>query len=233
MIQKIKNSCKKKGVPEKYAERIQKTFKIEKEESIDASVDLFKDNILPAITEAENEAKSAAETSAVAEYEKKYKLKDGKPVEDKPQEPTQGNPPEKTIDGMSPEMKAYLDEMKASFTAAIDEMKKSSAASVELQNRETAKGLLQKAGLPESWISRVDVMSADKSMEDQVKTLGEEFTKIRQDAINDAVANGEYSPGSSAQLQDRSVEDWSKFMNGESSTPTSSQVGVVDLGVKH
>ncbi len=45
----IKAACKTKGVPEKYAERIQKTFKIEKAEGMEAFVDLFKDNILPAI----------------------------------------------------------------------------------------------------------------------------------------------------------------------------------------
>ncbi len=53
----IKAACKTKGVPEKYAERIQKTFKIEKAEGMEAFVDLFKDNILPAIQEAENEAR--------------------------------------------------------------------------------------------------------------------------------------------------------------------------------
>ena len=54
----IKAACKTKGVPEKYAERIQKTFKIEKAEGMEAFVDLFKENILPAIQEAENEAKT-------------------------------------------------------------------------------------------------------------------------------------------------------------------------------
>lgn len=42
----IKAACKTKGVPEKYAERIQKTFKIEKAEGMEAFVDLFKENIL-------------------------------------------------------------------------------------------------------------------------------------------------------------------------------------------
>ena len=70
----IKAACKTKGVPEKYVERIQKTFKIEKAEGMEAFVDLFKDNILPAIQEAENEAKTTAETVAVAAYEAKHGL---------------------------------------------------------------------------------------------------------------------------------------------------------------
>ena len=48
---------------------------------MEAFVDLFKDNILPAIQEAENEAKTTAETAAVAAYEAKH-VEDGKPVED-------------------------------------------------------------------------------------------------------------------------------------------------------
>ena len=71
----IKAACKTKGVPEKYAERIQKTFKIEKAEGMEAFVDLFKENIFPAIQEAENEAKTTAETAAVAAYEAKHGLK--------------------------------------------------------------------------------------------------------------------------------------------------------------
>ena len=72
----IKAACKTKGVPEKYAERIQKTFKIDKAEGLEACVDLFKENILPAIQEAENEAKTSAEVAAVTAYEEKYGLND-------------------------------------------------------------------------------------------------------------------------------------------------------------
>ena len=71
----IKAACKTKGVPEKYAERIQKTFMMEKAEGMEAFVDLLKDNILPAIQEAENEAKTTAETAAVAAYEAKHGLR--------------------------------------------------------------------------------------------------------------------------------------------------------------
>ena len=102
----IKAACKTKGVPEKYAERIQKTFKIEKAEGMEAFVDLFKENILPAIQEAENEAKTTAETAAVAAYEAKHGLKDGKPVEDPDKNK---KTEEELLKDLSPEVKAYLE----------------------------------------------------------------------------------------------------------------------------
>ena len=54
ILQLIIAACVAAGVPEKFAERIQKTFKIEKEESIEGCVVLFKENILPAISEILN-----------------------------------------------------------------------------------------------------------------------------------------------------------------------------------
>ncbi|MEG2066342.1 MAG: hypothetical protein RRZ65_01685 [Tannerellaceae bacterium] len=67
ILELIIAACKAKGVPEKYAERIQKTFKIEKAEGIEAFVDMFKDNILSAITEAEQAAQQTAQAAAVAD----------------------------------------------------------------------------------------------------------------------------------------------------------------------
>lgn len=82
----IKTACTTAGVDEKHAERIQKLFKIDKEEGIDSFVALFKENVLPAVVEAETTAKTNAEKAAkdavIAEYETTHKLKDGKPVED-------------------------------------------------------------------------------------------------------------------------------------------------------
>lgn len=88
IIDLIKKSLKEKGISEKHASRILKTYKVEKEEDIAAAIDSFLEDILPAITEAETTAKAAAEKSAkeaaIAEYEAAHKLKDGKPIEDPP-----------------------------------------------------------------------------------------------------------------------------------------------------
>lgn len=223
----IKAACKTKGVPEKYAERIQKTFKIDKAEGLEASVDLFKENILPAIQEAENEAKASAEAAAVTAYEEKYGLKDGKPVKD----PNKGNDPkdEDLLKGISPELKAYLDGMKKSFDEAMGEMKKSITTSADDAKKESARKLLKESGLPEDWISRVDIAS-EVSIEEQVRKLSDEYVGIQQKAINDAVARGDYSPGP-VQIPERSEADWVKLMNGDVSVNNEAP-GVVNLGIE-
>lgn len=222
-----KAACKTKGVPEKYAERIQKTFKIDKAEGLEACVDLFKENILPAIQEAENEAKTSAEVAAVTAYEEKYGLKDGKPVKD----PNKGNDPkeEDLLKGISPELKAYLDGMKKSFDEAMGEMKKSITTSADDAKKESARKLLKESGLPEDWISRVDIAS-EVSIEEQVKKLSDEYVGIQQKAINDAVARGDYSPGP-VQIPERSEADWVKLMNGDVSVNNEAP-GVVNLGIE-
>ena len=111
MIIKIKKACKAKGVPEKYAERIQKTFAIDKEENIEGCVDLFKENILPAIQEAESGAKATAEEAAkkaaIEAYEKEHGLKDGKVVEKKP---------DVKLDGLDSNVKALIESQNAQIT---------------------------------------------------------------------------------------------------------------------
>ena len=223
----IKAACKTKGVPEKYAERIQKTFKIDKAEGLEASVDLFKENILPAIQEAENEAKTSSEAAAVTAYEEKYGLKDGKPVKD----PNKGNDPkdEDLLKGISPELKDYLDGMKKSFDEAMGEMKKSITTSADDAKKESARKLLKESGLPEDWISRVDIAS-EVSIEEQVKKLSDEYVGIQQKAIDDAVARGDYAPGP-VQIPERSEADWVKLMNGDVSVNNEAP-GVVNLGIE-
>ena len=203
----IKAACKTKGVPEKYAERIQKTFKIEKAEGMEAFVDLFKDNILPAIQEAENEAKTTAETAAVAAYEAKHGLKDGKPVEDPDKNK---KTEEELLKDLSPELKAYLESMRKS----VDDMAKKVGDSITNSD---------------SWLGRVDLAS-ETSIEDQIKALSEEFTGIQQKAIDDAVARGNYAPGS-VNLPERSEADWAKLMD-QDADKSANNPGVVNLGIE-
>lgn len=143
----IKAACKTKGVPEKYAERIQKTFKIEKAEGMEAFVDLFKDNILPAIQEAENEAKTTAETAAVAAYEAKHGLKDGKPVEDPDKNK---KTEEELLKDLSPELKAYLESMRKSVDDMAKKVGDSITNSANEAKKETVRKQLKDAGLPDS-----------------------------------------------------------------------------------
>ena len=223
ILELIRAACKTKGVPEKYAERIQKTFKIEKAEGMEAYVDLFKENVLPAIQEAENEAKTAA---AVSAYETKFKLKDGKPVES--QEETKAE--DELLKGLSPEVKAYLERIEKKFEDSIKKVDTSISNSANEAKKEIARKQLKDAGLPESWLSRVD-LAAETTIEDQVKNLSTEYTGIQQRAIDDAVARGDYAPGS-IQMPERSEADWIKLMDQDTIDANTSNPGVVNLGIE-
>lgn len=222
----IKAACKTKGVPEKYAERIQKTFKIEKAEGLEAYVDLFKENILPAIQEAENEAKTAAEAAAISAYEAKYGVKEGKPVETSKEE----NKSEDDLKGLSPEVKAYLERLEKKFDDSLKKVDTSISNSANEAKKENARKQLKDAGLPESWLNRVD-LAAETSIDDQIKSLSTEYIGIQQKAIDDAVARGDYAPGS-VQLPERSEADWVKLMNQDTTEANTSNPGVVNLGIE-
>lgn len=208
----IKAACKTKGVPEKYAERIQKTFKIEKAEGMEAFVDLFKDNILPAIQEAENEAK--------------HGLKDGKPVEDPDKNK---KTEEELLKDLSPELKAYLESIRKSVDDMAKKVGDSITNSANEAKKETVRKQLKDAGLPDNWLGRVDLAS-ETSIEDQIKALSEEFTGIQQKAIDDAVARGDYAPGS-VNLPERSEADWAKLMD-QDADKSANNPGVVNLGIE-
>lgn len=226
ILELIKAACKTKGVPEKYAERIQKTFKIEKAEGMEAYVDLFKENVLPAIQEAENEAKTAAEAAAVSAYETKFNLKDGKPVETKEESKSE----DELLKGLSPEVKAYLERIEKKFEDSIKKVDTSISNSANEAKKEITRKQLKDAGLPESWLSRVD-LAAETTIEDQVKNLSTEYTGIQQKAIDDAVARGDYAPGS-IQIPERSEADWIKLMDQDTIDANTSNPGVVNLGIE-
>lgn len=219
----IKAACKTKGVPEKYAERILNTFKIEKAEGMEAFVDLFKDNILPAIQEAENEAKNTAEAAAVAAYETKYGLKEGKPAENPKEDP---KPDDELLKGLSPELKAYLEGMKKSVDDMARKVGDTITSSANEAKKETIRKQLKEANLPEGWLGRVDLAS-EIPIEDQVKALSDEYASIQQKAIDDAVARGDYAPGS-VNLPERSEADWAKLMDQDVNT-SENNPGVVSL----
>jgi hypothetical protein len=231
MIKKIKSICKEKGVPEKYAERIQKSFKIEKEDDISGAIDSFKETLLPAITESEEAAKASAKTEAeklaIAEYEKKHNLKDGKPVETKKEEILD-------LSGLPPELKAFLErqqkrdeDQRKTIETLTQSLTSSQKTAANAEKTAAAKALLLQEKLPESWVNRFQLDSETK-LEDQIKGLKEKYTTIQQKAIDDAVARGDYAPGG-MQFAERTEKQWEEVMNGGSEAKT---VGVVDLGIK-
>lgn len=173
ILEIIQAACRSKGVPEKYAERIQKAFKIEKAEGIEGFIDLFKDNVLPAITEAEQAAQTAAQATAVAEYEKTHGLKDGKPVQTPPVPAT---PPAVDITNLSPELQALFSAQQkqlGDLTTLVTGMATSQQRTSKMEIvRAKMKGKIDDDFL-EDYVARVnlDADNLDTEVESRVKRV--------------------------------------------------------------
>ena len=153
-------------------------------------------------------------------------MKDGKPVEDPDKNK---KTEEELLKDLSPELKAYLESMRKSVDDMAKKVGDSITNSANEAKKETVRKQLKDAGLPDSWLGRVDLAS-ETSIEDQIKELSEEFTGIQQKAIDDAVARGDYAPGS-VNLPERSEADWAKLMD-QDADKSANNPGVVNLGIE-
>lgn len=209
ILESIKEECRKKGVPEKYAERILKTFKIEKPEGLEAFVDLFKDNVLPAITEAEQAAQQSERATAVAEYERTHGLKDGKPVQ---AAPAPGTPPAVDLTKLSPELQGLFSAQQkqlGDLTTLVTAMATSQQRATKLETvRAKMKGKIDDEFL-DDYVARVnlDAESLDTEVESRVK----EFGVMKQKFITKAVSEGNYVPVSGGGASD---DEFKNFLGG-------------------
>lgn len=218
ILELITAQCGVSGVDKKYAERIEKTFGIteEKDGNIIKAVQNFKDNILPAIQEAEK----SVQESVIAEYEKKHNLKDGKSIETE-------NPNSKSKEKETVEPNSEV----AELTKRVEELTKTLTTMADAQKRgatlESVKAKL-KGKVDEKFIERVsakvnlEAEDLDKEIEAQVK----EFEDFKQSLITEYVGDNYVQPNGGA-AGDKSVEDWAKLMDGSPVADT----GVVDLGL--
>lgn len=222
----IKTACTTAGVDEKHAERIQKLFKIDKEEGIDSFVALFKENVLPAVVEAETTAKAnaekAAKDAAITEYEATHKLKDGKPVED----------PDKKVepvitDTMDPALKALLEKQSNDIAALTGIVTGVVKTSTNAQKLESVKAKL-KGKVEDKYIDRVagkvdlDAEDLEAAITAQVADHTEFVQSLMVDIVGDHYVQPTGTPAG-----EKTVEDWSKIMNSDSTVA----VGTVDLGL--
>lgn len=222
ILELIQAALGKAGVDKKYAERVQKLFKIEKDENIDEFVALFKDNVLPAVVEAETAAKTAAEAAgkaaAITEYETTHKLKDGKPIET--EDPNQKKP-EVT---MTPEMKA----MQESINKLTETLTGVVKTTTNAQKLESVKAKL--AGKVDAkYIDRVagkinlDAEDLDAEITAQVADHTEFVQSLLADVVGDNYVQKDGKPAG-----EKTVEEWGKIMNNDGGIATT---GVVDLGL--
>ena len=209
IIDAIKKGLKAAGVNEKYAVKVQKLFKIEKEEDIDTYIALFKDNILPDLESTS--AIEKAKKDAIAEYEKNNGLKDGKPIKSakKTKKTVKSDDDDEEDDDEDFEdLPASVVKLLKAQQKQISELTASVSSVVS-----TVRTLFADAKLPEKWFNRIDVNS-ETSVEDQIKELQEEYAEIRQSVIDDEVAGGDYKPNS-YKPKERSEKEWLELMEDE------------------
>lgn len=237
ILDAIKKGLKAAGVNEKYATKVQKLFKIEKEEEIDTYISLFKDNILPDIEDTS--AVEKAKKDAITEYEKKNGLKDGKPIEKlapkgkktkkaKDVGEEEEEEEEDDLSDLPPAYKKLLKAQQKQIETLADGITTLTKTVTDSGKTGSARKLFDDSKLPEKWFKRIDVNS-ETSVEDQIKELQEEYSEIRQTAVTEEVDAGNYRPYV-AQPKDRTEKEWKEFMDKEEVAGETS--GIASLGIE-
>ena len=216
IIDAIKKGLKAAGVNEKYAAKVQKLFKIEKEEDIDTYVALFKDNILPAIEDTS--AVEKAKKDAIAEYEKNNGLKDGKPVKKtkktaKSEEDDEDEGKDEDFEGLPASVVKLLKAQQKQISELAASVSTVATTVTTSTKQASAKALFADSKLPAKWFNRIDV-NAETSVEEQIKELQEEFAESKQSVIGDEVAGGGYTPNS-YKPKERSEKERLELMEDE------------------
>lgn len=234
IIDAIKKGLKAAGVNEKYAVKVQKLFKIEKEEDIDTYIALFKDNILPDLENTS--AIEKAKKDAIAEYEKNNGLKDGKPIksakktkktvksEDDDEEDDKDE--DEDFEGLPASVVKLLKAQQKQISELAASVSTVASTVTTSTKQASAKALFADSKLPAKWFNRIDVNS-ETSVEDQIKELQEEYAEIKQSVIDDEIAGGDYKPNS-YKPKERTEQEWLKLMEDEESSDN----GTASLGLE-
>ena len=229
IIDAIKKGLKAAGVNEKYAAKVQKLFKIEKEEDIDTYVALFKDNILPDLEDTS--AVEKAKKDAIAEYEKNNGLKDGKPVKKtkktaKSEEDDEDEGKDEDFEGLPASVVKLLKAQQKQISELAASVSTVASTVTTSTKQVSAKALFADSKLPAKWFNRIDVNS-ETSVEEQIKELQEEYAEIKQSVIDDEIAGGDYKPNS-YKPKERTEQEWLKLMEDEESSDN----GTASLGLE-
>ena len=220
----IKKALREQGISEGYAERVQKAFGVETETGAEAAVKAFKENILPAIEEAGKETTEEARREAIEAYEKEHGLKDGKPVPS----PTDPMPQKPLPTGeINAALRDWIENQNKQLQELRAEINQSKAERTRAERQAEAKAAIQKAGLPDSWTERIRTDS-ETPIEEQVKALSEEFTAIRQSAIDGMVGSGGTPPMPKEDTA-RSEKEWTELMMaGDKNAAANGTVSLTD-----
>jgi hypothetical protein len=179
LIELIKAALLKAGLPEDLHDQI----KAETEDEVDAKVEEFKKTYVPPTK------------PNLAEMLKDETFK--KDLEEYTQEALKSEVDRRVTQAldtydkkMNPDKKEKESEAIVKLNEKIDKLTETLTGQQETQETQRLKGLataaLKEAGVPESWIDRVNVKSEDK-IAGVVKTLQTEHTAIKQGVIDDVL----------------------------------------------
>lgn len=199
ILELIIAQCLVQGVDRKHAERIEKISGIteEKDGNIIAAVKSFKENVIPAIEEAEKEAKEKAEKEA----EKKKT--------DDPEEKDKSKEPELPAN-LDPSVKAFIESQKKSMEEMTEMMSNLITSQKTSSNlaliKEKLKGKVDEKFI-EKYAKKANLEAED--IEAEVERVAKEFTDDKQAFLNEAVSSGNYQPASGG-ITDTDFDDYVK-----------------------
>lgn len=135
-------------------------FNIESEENLENYVSLFKDNILPDLEASEQNNQNVA-NNAIAEYEKKHGLKDGKPIEGKGKKGKKNktvvddddDDVDDDLDDLPPAFKKMLQAQQKQIQTLTDNISTLTKTVSDSGKNASAKALFDTAKLPENGLS--------------------------------------------------------------------------------
>ena len=187
LLEALKTRFKDMGVQDSIldgvATKLSKT--ITKEDQIETAVSgVTFDTLLQ--PEVDRRTTEASET-AVKNYEKKHKLKDGKTTE-KSKDP---DPKPKEGEGDDEKVPTWAKSFMEKQDALDERISKQEKDRETSGKRSEASELLKASKIPEKlhkkWLKRIDVEDEENSLEDQVKGLEDEYLELKQDHVNDSV----------------------------------------------
>ena len=162
--------------------------------------------------------------AAIAAYEKKHGLKDGKPIEatktkktKKPKDDEEEDEDEdEDFEGLPASVVKLLKAQQKQISELAASVSTVASTVTTSTKQVSAKALFADSKLPAKWFNRIDVNS-ETSVEEQIKELQEEFAEIKQSVIDDEIAGGDYKPNS-YKPKERTEQEWLKLMEDEESS---------------
>ena len=191
---KTKFSGVQDDILDRVAEKLAETVK--KEDQIDTAVSGVTFDTL--LTSETDRRVTEGNKTAIANYEKKHNLKDGKPVETKKPDPVTTDPDKPDNKDMPAWAKALIksqEEFKETVSGLMKNQEK-------VTKQSQAAALIKKSKIPEKVgkidnyhqkiLSRINFDDESISLEDQVKAFEAEYLELKQEAINKGVESGDF-----------------------------------------